>query len=139
MAVTAARPARRTPCLPEHEGPRAKSHMVRLKTPDFAAYEFGKDLPSLQQIAHAAKQSGGYLKRLVWWETCHSSTLCWRLLAKPLFSLRSVGSITNERMAKPLKNAVWIKGRPFFEDSTTFFESESFLPICRSFASWKAY
>ena len=71
---------------------RAKSHMVRLKTPDFPAYEFDKDLPSLQQIAHAAKQSGGYLKRLVWWETCHSSTLCWRLLAKPLFSLRSVGS-----------------------------------------------
>ena len=49
--------------------------------------------------------------RLPWWITWKKRSDMFKYIAKPLLSLRSTGSMSVERVAKPLKNSVWTMSR----------------------------
>ena len=55
--------------------------------------------------------TGNHVSRLSWWESWARSSLLYKTCARPLMSLRSCGSMTVERAAKPLKNCVYSKSR----------------------------
>ena len=68
-------------------------------------------IPSFQLISNIVKATGGHNARLDFWEVYHGQTNLYKYCARNLMSLQSHGSITVERVAKPLKNAVWTKDR----------------------------
>ena len=49
--------------------------------------------------------------RLAWYVSWASTEPLYTLIGKPLMSLRTTGSMTVERVAKPLKNSVCTKSR----------------------------
>ena len=55
--------------------------------------------------------TGGHMSRLAWFEAWFPQSKFYTKLAKPLFSLRTTGSMSVERVAKPLKAAVYTKQR----------------------------
>jgi len=68
-------------------------------------------IPSFQLISNIVQATGGHNARLDFWEVYHGQTNLYKYCARNLMSLQSHGSITVERVAKPLKNAVWTKDR----------------------------
>lgn len=66
---------------------------------------------TLGDVSSWIQKTGGHDSRLAWW-TCHAKkTALFNELARPLLSIRITGSMTVERIAKPLKNAVMTKER----------------------------
>ena len=62
-------------------------------------------------IVNMATEEGHIDGVLNWWSSNHGKSLLYKHVAKSLLSLSTVGSITVERAAKPLKIKVWTKGR----------------------------
>ena len=56
-------------------------------------------------------KTGGHVGRQRWWACYPKRTLLYTVIAKQLMSIRTEGSISVERVAKPLKNKVWTDER----------------------------
>jgi hypothetical protein len=55
--------------------------------------------------------TGKHEARITWWECSNPNSPLYLKIGKPLLSIRTTGSITVERVAKPLKNKVLTKER----------------------------
>ena len=55
--------------------------------------------------------------RLRWYEMWMRSSLFYQLVARPLLSIRTVGSMNVERLAKPVKHSILTKDRNRLADS----------------------
>ena len=69
------------------------------------------ELLTINDITSWLKSTGGHNSRLAWWKTWRKNSVLFREITRPLLSLRSSGSMTVERVAKPLKNSVYTKER----------------------------
>lgn len=66
---------------------------------------------SLQDVRAWVTRTGGHDTRLAWFEVYGKSTLLYTKVAKTLLSVTITGSMTAERIAKPLKHSILIKER----------------------------
>jgi hypothetical protein len=84
----------------------------------FFAQKFDNDPPlpvghklTLQEVSNYISRTGGHDSRLSWWSVHAGGCLLYAEVARPLLSIRVTGSMTVERVAKPLKNKVMTKER----------------------------
>ena len=66
---------------------------------------------SIEDVSKWVKRTGGHMGRLAWFSTWKADSILYQKIGKPLMSLRSTGSMTVERAAKPMKNSVYTKFR----------------------------
>jgi hypothetical protein len=66
---------------------------------------------TLKEVSDYIVRTGGHESRLAWWNIYASSSLLFTEGARTLLSIRITGSMTVERVAKPLKNKVMTKER----------------------------
>ena len=66
---------------------------------------------TLTEIGDYIDRTGRHDSRLAWWAVHASSCILYQAVARPLLSVRVTGSMTVERVAKPLKNRVMTKER----------------------------
>ena len=76
-----------------------------------AAKKDQRKILTIEDVANWVQNTGGHCSRLAWYQTWKRNSIFYRKIAHPLLSLRSTGSITVERVAKPLKNSVYTKER----------------------------
>jgi hypothetical protein len=76
----------------------------------FPPYPAGHKL-TLQEVSDYIMRTGGHDSRLGWWTVHAGSSLLFTEVARALLSVRITGSMTVERVAKPLKNRVLTKER----------------------------
>jgi hypothetical protein len=79
---------------------------------------------TVADVAKFVEQSGNIAARFRFFETFAANSEFYLLVAKPLLSLGTVGSIDVERRVKPLKNDIFSKGRNRLSD-------------CRGLAYWR--
>ena len=84
----------------------------------FFAQKFDVSLPlpaqhklTLEEVSDYIQRSGGHDSRLGWWTVHASRSILFTEVARPLLSVRITGSMTVERVAKPLKNKIMTKER----------------------------
>eukprot|EP00956_Cyclotella_meneghiniana_P034352 scaffold103910_cov23-Cyclotella_meneghiniana.AAC.1 len=68
-------------------------------------------------VKQHAESSGNVASRLRWFETFAAHSELYQLIAKPLISMRTVGSIDVERRVKPLKDTILTKKRNRLSDA----------------------
>jgi len=89
-----------------HTGTGSFAHKFDL-TPSFpVGHKF-----NLTEIGDYIDRTGRHDSRLAWWTVHASSCILYQAVARPLLSVRVTGSMTVERVAKPLKNRVMTKER----------------------------
>jgi len=71
----------------------------------------------MEQLKQHAENSGNVASRLRWFETFAAHSELYQLIAKPLISMRTVGSIDVERRVKPLKDTILTKKRNRLSDA----------------------
>ena len=65
----------------------------------------------IEDVLKWVSKTGGHMSRLAWFSTWKPTSTFFLKIARPLLSLRTTGSMTVERVAKPLKNFVYSKFR----------------------------
>ena len=73
---------------------------------------------SIKNVVQYVESTGAISGRLTWFECYAGSSDFYRLVAKPLMSMGTVGSMDCERRAKPLKNTILVKERNRMKDPT---------------------
>ena len=66
---------------------------------------------TLEEVSNYIRRTGGHDSRLGWWSVHASRSILFTEVARPLLSVRITGSMTVERVAKPLKNKIMTKER----------------------------
>eukprot|EP00986_Skeletonema_menzelii_P008448 scaffold3563_cov139-Skeletonema_menzelii.AAC.7 len=73
---------------------------------------------SIKNVVQYLESTGAISGRITWFECYAGLSDFYRLVAKPLTSMGTVGSMDCERRAKPLKNTILVKGRNRMKDPT---------------------
>jgi len=73
---------------------------------------------SIKNVVQYVESTGAISGRITWFECYAGSSDFYRLVAKPLMSMGTVGSMDCERRAKPLKNSILVKDRNRMKDPT---------------------
>ena len=71
----------------------------------------------LGQVSDWITKHGGINGRLCWFEAYAPHSKFYRLVAEPLLSVRTAGSIDVERAVKPIKNSILAKDRNRLDDN----------------------
>ena len=66
---------------------------------------------NIKDVSDWVKRTGGHNSKLAWFCAWKPNSLLYQKVAKRLLSLRSTGSMSVERIAKPMKNFVYSKSR----------------------------
>ena len=66
---------------------------------------------TIKQVQDWVEEHGGVAGRLRWFEAYAPNSAFYRLVARPLLSIRTTGSIDVERKVKPLKRMILTKTR----------------------------
>ena len=94
-------------------------HVFRKHLPDVPPVEQLKENNkqfSIADVKHWVVESGAITGRFQFFETYAASNKFYQKIAKPLLSMRTVGSIDVERRVKPIKPAILTKKRNRLQD-----------------------
>jgi len=72
----------------------------------------------IKDVMKYSKDTGAIMGRMQWFECYAGSSDFYRLVAKPLLSMGTVGSMDCERRAKPMKNLILTRDRNRLLDPT---------------------
>lgn len=61
---------------------------------------------TISQVQAWVEKHGGIDGRIRWWEAYAPSSRLYQMVAKPLLSMRTTGSMDTERVVKPLKHNI---------------------------------
>ena len=113
-------------------------HVFRKTLPDVPPVEQLKENNkqfSVADVKHWVAESGAITGRFQFFETYAASNKFYQKIAKPLLSMRTVGSIDVERRVKPIKHTILTKRRNRLQDPkrvTLFRASENLKHIMKA-------